>query len=108
MPSGEPSVDLWSLSDLCAPWCIRVAATLRIAEHINSGVQDIDALAMATSSDPHALHRMLTYLVARGVFLEEPLGHFALNDAARGLLDRGAFLSLDGIGGRMSNVWSTL
>jgi hypothetical protein len=108
MSSGEPAVDLWTLSDLCTPWCIRVVATLHIADHIDSGISDIDALAAATSSNVDALHSVLSYLVTRGVFVEEPLGHFALNDAARGLLDAGAFLRLDGIGGRMSNVWSTL
>ena len=30
--------DLYSLSDLCTPWCLHVAATLRVAEHIASGV----------------------------------------------------------------------
>ena len=108
MSSGEPVVDLWTLSDLGTPWCIRVVATLRIAEHVDAGVSDIDALAAATSSNADALHSVLSYLVTRGIFIEEPLGHFALNDAARGLLDAGAFLRLDGIGGRMSNAWSTL
>jgi hypothetical protein len=106
--SSDAVVDLWALSDLCTPWCIRVVVTLRIAEHIDSGISDIDALAAATSSNVDALHSVLSYLVTRGVFVEEPLGRFALNDAARGLLEGGAFLMLDGIGGRMSNAWSTL
>jgi 2,7-dihydroxy-5-methyl-1-naphthoate 7-O-methyltransferase len=108
LSSSEPAVDLWALSDLCTPWCVRVAVTLRIAEHIDSGVSNIDGLAAATSSSVDALHSVLSYLVTRGVFVEEPLGQFALNDAARGLLDQGAFLGLDGIGGRMSYAWSTL
>lgn len=108
MSSSDAVVDLWALSDLCTPWCIRVVVTLRIAEHIDSGISDIDALAAATSSNVDALHSVLSYLVTRGVFVEEPLGRFALNDAARGLLEGGAFLMLDGIGGRMSNAWSTL
>jgi len=108
MASGEPAVDLWTLSDLTTPWCIRVVTTLRIAEHIDAGITDIDALATATGSDAGALHSVLSYLVTRGLFIEEPLGRFALNDPSRGLLGPGAFLSLDGIGGRMAHSWSTL
>jgi hypothetical protein len=108
MSNPEATLDLWTLSDLCTPWCLRVAATLHIAEHIDSGVADIDELATATSSDTDVLHSVLSYLAEKGVFVEEPLGHFALNDTSRGLLDPGMFLSLDGIGGRMSQVWSTL
>ena len=108
MASGESAVDLWAMSDLCTPWCIRVVATLRIAEHLEAGITDIDALATTTGSDAGALHSVLSYLVTRGLFIEEPLGRFALNDAARGLLDSGSFLGLDGIGGRMAHAWSTL
>lgn len=108
MSSAEPAFDLWTLSDLCTPWCIRVVATLHIAEHIASGVTDIATLATATASDTEALHSVLSYLVARGVFIEESPGRFALNDTARGLLNPGLFLTLDGIGGRMTHAWSTL
>jgi hypothetical protein len=108
MSSAEPAVDLWTLSDLCTPWCIRVVATLHIAEHIASGVTDIAALATATASDTEALHSVLSYLVERGVFIEEAPGRFALNDTARGMLNAGLFLGLDGIGGRMTHVWSKL
>ena len=104
MSSAEPAVDLWTLSDLCTPWCIRVVATLHIAEHITSGVTDVAALATATASDTDALHSVLSYLVARGVFIEEVPGRFALNDTARGLLNAGLFLGLDGIGGRMTQL----
>jgi 2,7-dihydroxy-5-methyl-1-naphthoate 7-O-methyltransferase len=108
LSSAEPAVDLWTLSDLCTPWCIRVVATLHVAEHIVSGATDIATLATLTGSDTEALHSVLSYLVARGVFIEESPGRFALNDAARGLLNSGLFLGLDGIGGRLTRVWSTL
>ncbi|MHB8489552.1 MAG: methyltransferase [Candidatus Dormibacteria bacterium] len=108
MSNTGPAADLWTLSDLCTPWCIRVAATLRIAEHIDAGITDIGALAVAASCTADSLHSVLSYLVAKGIFLEEPLGQFALNEAARGLLSPGSFLSLDGIGGRMTHAWSTL
>jgi SAM-dependent methyltransferase len=51
---------------------------------------------------------VLGHLVGKGVFEESAPGRFALNDAARGLLDEGRFLGLDGIGGRMAFAWGTL
>jgi len=30
-------MDLWELSDLSTPWCLRVVATLRIADLIAAG-----------------------------------------------------------------------
>jgi hypothetical protein len=108
MAAPDPGPDLWTLSDLCTPWCIRVAATLHIAEHIDAGITDIDGLAKATSSNADVLHSVLSYLAEKDVFVESPIGHFALNDTSRGLLDPGMFLSLDGIGGRFAQVWSTL
>jgi SAM-dependent methyltransferase len=109
MPEHAP-VNLEALSDLCTPWCIHVAATLRIAEHIAAGTEQIGDLAAAARCDSYALHRMLTHLVAKGVFDEPTPGKFALNEAARGLLDPAGHLGLDldGIGGRMAHAWGTL
>jgi 2,7-dihydroxy-5-methyl-1-naphthoate 7-O-methyltransferase len=102
--------DLWALSDLCTPWCVHVVATLRIAEHIVGGKDQIDDLALAAGCDPYALHRVLTHLVDKGVFEETKPGRFAVNEAARGLLDPAQRLGLDleGIGGRMAHAWGTL
>ncbi len=109
MPEKE-SANLEALTDLCTPWCVHVAATLRIADHIAAGIDRIGPLAAAAGCDPYALHRMLTYLVGKGVFEEPTPGRFALNQAARGLLDPGLRLGLDleGIGGRMAHAWGTL
>ncbi len=73
MPEQEAAT-LESLSDLCTPWLIHVVATLRIADHIAAGVDQIDALAAAASCDRYALHRALTYLVGKGVFEETTPG----------------------------------
>jgi hypothetical protein len=102
--------NLSALSDLCTPWCIRVVATLRIAEYIAEGIADIDALAAKADCNADALHRVLTYLAGKGVFEEPSPGRFALNDAARELLDpaRRLGLDLDGIGGRFAYAWGTL
>jgi len=106
----QPTVDLGALTDLCTPWCIHVAVTLRIAEHIVAGLDKIDALASAAKCDPFVLHRVLTHLVNKGVFLEPEPGRFSLNEPAKELLNPGARIGLDltGIGGRMAYAWGTL
>jgi len=109
MPKQE-SANLGTLSDLCTPWCIHVAATLRIADHIAAGQDQIDTLAAAADCDLYVLHRMLTYLAGKGVFEEPVPGRFTLNETARGLLDpmQRASLDLEGVGGRFAYTWGTL
>ena len=43
MPEQE-AAGLWKLSDLCTPWLIHVVATLRIADHIDAGIDQIGPL----------------------------------------------------------------
>ena len=102
--------DLWTLCDHTTPWCIHVASTLRIAEQIADGNTQIEGIAAAANCDTDALHRVLRYLVGKGVFLEPTPGTFALNDVAQQFLDPSSKLGLDlnGIGGRMAHAWSTL
>ncbi len=109
MPKKE-GADLGTLSDLCTPWLIHVMATLRIADHIAAGIDEIGPLATAAGCDQYALHRALTNLVDKGVFEETAPGRFALNEVSRGLLDPQQRIGLDltGIGGRMAHAWSTL
>ena len=103
-------MDLWALSDLCTPWCIHVAVTLRIAEHLAAGVTQLDDLATVAGAHSESLARVLRHLIGKGLFAEPTLGEFALNDAAQALLTPGARLGfdLDGIGGRMARAWSSL
>lgn len=103
-------MDLWQLSDLCTPWCVHVAATLRIADHIAAGKTEIGPLADAAGADRDSLHRMMRHLVSKGVFEEPSPGRFGLNEAARGFLEMPALLGfdLDAIGGRMAHAWGTL
>ncbi|HXA63872.1 MAG TPA: methyltransferase [Bryobacteraceae bacterium] len=103
-------MDLWALSDLSTPWCVHVAATLRIADHIAAGITHIDKLAAASSADRDSLYRMLRHLVSKGVFEEPAAGRFALNETARGLMEGPLRLGLDldGFGGRMAHAWGTL
>lgn len=103
-------MDLWALSDLCTPWCVHVVATLRVADHIAAGKTDIGELASAAGADRDSLARMLRHLVEKGLFEEPARGRFALNDAARGLLDDSMRLGLDldSFGGRMAYAWGSL
>jgi 2,7-dihydroxy-5-methyl-1-naphthoate 7-O-methyltransferase len=103
-------MSLWELSDLSTPWSIHVVATLHVAQHIAAGHTDITALAEACGADRAYLHRVLQHLAAKGIFEEPSPGRFALNDAARPLLEEGASLgmNLDAFGGRMANAWSTM
>src|SRR5579884_494835 len=104
------AVNLWELSDLCTPWCIHVAATLRIADHVAGGVHEVRDLAAAAECDAGVLDAVLGHLVSRGIFEEPRPGRFEMNDAAAGLLEPAVRLGLDlnGIGGRMAHAWSTL
>jgi hypothetical protein len=83
---------------------------LRIAEHLAAGATRIDDLATAAGAHSGSLARVLRHLIAKGLFAEPAPGEFALNDAARMLLDPAIRLGfdLDGIGGRMARAWSTL
>jgi SAM-dependent methyltransferase len=103
-------MDLWELGDLSTPWALRVVTTLRIAEHIDAGRTTSAGLAAAAGADRESLERVMRHLVKKGVFEETALGHFALNEAARGLLDAPIRLGFDleGFGGRMSHAWSTM
>jgi 2,7-dihydroxy-5-methyl-1-naphthoate 7-O-methyltransferase len=100
-------VDLETMLDLATPWCLHVAATLRIPDHIAAGHADITDLAAAAGCDADALHAVLGHLVSKGVFAEESPGRFACNPAAEQLAET-PFLDLDGIGGRMAHTWGTL
>jgi hypothetical protein len=101
-------VGLEALTDLQTPWCVHVVATLRIAERIAGGVDEIEALAAATGSDRRALHNVLGHLATKGVFREPEPGRFELDELGRRLIGDDRFLDLEGIGGRMAYVWATL
>ncbi len=103
-------MDIWTLIDLSTPWCVHVVATLRIADHIAAGKTEIGQLATAAGADRDSLDRVLRHLVSKGLFEEPARGRFALNDAARALLEDPIRLGLDldGIGGRMAHAWGTL
>ena len=102
--------DLTALTDLCTPWCVHIAVTLRVAERISAGSDRIGDLARAAGCDERALRAVMEHLADRGVFDEPEPGRFTLNETSRQLLDAGTRvgLDLDGIGGRMAHAWATL
>jgi 2,7-dihydroxy-5-methyl-1-naphthoate 7-O-methyltransferase len=104
----EDNVDLDQMLDLATPWCLMVAATLRIPGLIAEGHHDISDLATAAGCDQDALHAVMGHLVAKGVFRQPAPGRFDCNRAAEQLSNPERFLDLEGIGGRMAHTWGTL
>ncbi|MEU1969832.1 methyltransferase [Micromonospora sediminicola] len=94
---------LWAMANLGAPMAIRVAATLRIADHIAAGHHTASDLANIVNADPDALHRLLCYLAKRKVLACDSLGRFTLTDLGRVLRENHpsrlrSGLDIDGIG----------
>ncbi|MFF8773516.1 methyltransferase [Kitasatospora sp. NPDC015120] len=58
---------IWAAADLVTPMAIRVAATLRLADHIAAGTRTAEALAEAVHADRDVLGRLLDHLVTAGV-----------------------------------------
>lgn len=58
---------VWAAADLLTPMAIRVAATLRLADHIAAGTRTTEALAKAVHANQDVLGRLLDHLVIAGV-----------------------------------------
>ncbi len=92
--------------EMLPPFALRVAATLRLSDHIAAGYDRLPELARAAGADPDALGRLLRYLVLLNVYREPEPGTFAVTPAGRMLSDAHpaslrTWLDLDGPGGRM-------
>jgi hypothetical protein len=101
---------LRELTDFAAPWAVWIAATLRLADHIEGGATGPEELAERAGVDPDALRRLLGYLVARGVFAETD-GAYANTDLSRLLLDESGWrpwLDLDDAPGIWAESWTRL
>ena len=97
--------ELWAAADLVTPMAIRVAATLRVADHIAAGRCTPDALAEAVDADVDALARLLAHLVSAGVLARDDAGAYSLTDLGAHLRDDDpdgvrAWIDLDGAVGR--------
>ncbi|MFB4307623.1 methyltransferase [Actinomadura sp. GTD37] len=79
--------ELWAAADLVTPMAIRVAATLRLADHIAAGRRTAEALAGAVDAEPDALGRLMGHLVTAGVLSREEDGAYGLTGMGERLRD---------------------
>ena len=84
---SERDIGLWVMADLATPMAVRVAATLRIADHINRGLLTAPELAEAAGAHPDALDRMLRHLVKAGVLNRDGSGRYSLTARGESLRD---------------------
>ena len=92
---------LRALADLATPMAIRVAATLRVADHVAAGRCTAAAIAAATGTRAGPLDRVLRHLAGVGLFAVDPPGHYALTGLGDQLRSdhpggRRAWLDIDG------------
>ena len=96
---------LWAMAHLATPMAIRVAATLRIADHLAAHARTGAELAGLTGTNPDALDRVLRHLAGKGVLDRDDTGRYALtlvgaslaSDHPSGMRD---MLDIDGTVGR--------
>jgi hypothetical protein len=108
--SDAAQARLRELTDFAAPWGLWIAATLRVADHIQEGATRLQQLAQRTDANPDALGRLMRYLVARGVFIEEADG-YANTELSELLLDQAGWrpwLDLDNAPGLWAASWDGL
>ncbi|CNE76158.1 hydroxyneurosporene-O-methyltransferase [Mycobacterium tuberculosis] len=79
--------ELWAAADLLTPMAVRVAATLRLADHIAGGTRTGAALAAAVDAEPDALERLLGHLVTARVLTREGDGTYGLTGLGEQLRD---------------------
>jgi methylase of polypeptide subunit release factors len=84
---GEPGADVYAMADLVTPMAVRVAATLRIADHIRRGLRTASEIADAANADRGALDRLLRHLTHAGVLSVDDSGHYALTPRGSVLRD---------------------
>jgi hypothetical protein len=75
------------MADLVTPMALRVAATLRLADHITRGAGTAAALASATGADPSALRQLLGHLVTVGILEREGEDGWRLTERGEVLRD---------------------
>ncbi|NKZ05151.1 methyltransferase [Actinomadura latina] len=78
---------MWAAADLVTPMAIRVAATLRLADHIAGGTRTDAALAAAVGAEPDALRRLLGHLVTAGILSRVEDGGYGLTSLGEQLRD---------------------
>ena len=107
MEDSDAMAALWQKTDLITPMALRVAATLRLPDHIAAGHTSIAELAAASGCEPEGLDRLVRYLALEDVFIMEESGQLALGPVGACLCSdhpagARAWFDLEGFGGRMS------
>lgn len=78
---------LWAMAQLATPMAVRAAATLRLADHIASGLRTVPELAEATGTDAGGLARLMRYLAVRGVLTRDDSDRYGLTALGEALRD---------------------
>lgn len=99
----DPVETLWAMAHLGTPMAIRVAATLRVADHIAAGRSTAAEIAEAAGADADAVDRLLRFLAKRGLFHREETGDYRLTPLCEPLRDGHPSrsrqgLDIDGVG----------
>lgn len=87
MAQNDAVAELWAMAHLGTPMAVRVAATLRIADHIARGVRTAPELAQLVNANADALERLMRYLATRGVLSRDETGRYALTAKGEALRD---------------------
>jgi 2,7-dihydroxy-5-methyl-1-naphthoate 7-O-methyltransferase len=93
------------MADLFTPMALRVAATLRLVDHIAAGADSAGALAAQIGADQDAMARLVAHLVTIGALADDGTGKLSLTELGEQLrsdhpADGQAWLDIDGAVGR--------
>ncbi|MEV8513815.1 methyltransferase [Dactylosporangium sp. NPDC051484] len=96
---------LRAMADLATPMAIRVAATLRVADHVAAGRRSAAAMAAEIGAHPDALDRLMRHLVSIGLFRRDEHGDYATTELGDQLREdhpggRRKWLDMEGATGR--------
>jgi hypothetical protein len=83
----RPGAAVHAMADLVTPMALRVAATLRLADHIASGRHTAAELAAASGAHALSVDRLLRHLATRGVVTVDGAGRFELTALGAALRD---------------------
>lgn len=79
--------ELAGMADLLTPMVLRVAATLRVVDHVAAGRRTAAEIADAAGADPEALGRLLRHLVTQGILDRDEAGLFVVTGRGEALAD---------------------
>ncbi|MGV4889359.1 methyltransferase (plasmid) [Streptomyces viridosporus] len=81
----EAGAKLWAMAHLATPMAVRVAATLRVADHLARAPHTATRLAEAVGADEDALDRVLRHLAHKGVLRRDDAGRYTLTELGQPL-----------------------